>query len=223
MTGRISEVFDSVQGEGIFLGEKQLFVRFHGCNLNCSFCDTKQDNFKEYQAHELLEEIKSYHDDYHSISFTGGEPLLQKDFLKELLFYTSCYGFKNYLETNGTLVDELEEVIDLVDFVAMDLKFPTSICQDKPLWQEHHDFLKVASRKQVFLKSVICRSTKVEDLEISLDLIKKINKAAILVLQPNYYEEDILTDKLEKFKKICLNNQVAACVIPQMHKVVGVK
>ena len=223
MKGRISEVFESMQGEGIYLGEKQLFVRFHGCNLKCNYCDTKEDNFKEYEAHELLEEIKAYHDDYHSISFTGGEPLLQKDFLKELLFYTSCYGFKNYLETNGTLPAELSEVIDYLDIVAMDLKLPSSTGQEKSLWNEHRDFLKVASRKQVFLKSVVCGTTSVEDLHSSLALIKETDNSAVLVLQPNYYEQDNLMLKLEQFKKICMDSRVTCCVIPQIHKLVGVR
>src|SRR3990167_3151859 len=103
MTGKIAEVFDSIQGEGLYLGEKQIFVRFFGCNLSCKFCDTKSDRFTEYEPEELFEEIKLYHNSFHSISFTGGEPLLQNDCLKEVLKLTSGHGYKNYLETNGTL------------------------------------------------------------------------------------------------------------------------
>jgi organic radical activating enzyme len=101
--GRISEVFESVQGEGLYFGEKQIFVRFFGCNLSCKFCDTKLNRFLEYEPQELFEELKLYQDVYHSISFTGGEPLLQKDFLKQVLQLTQKEGYKNYLETNGTL------------------------------------------------------------------------------------------------------------------------
>ncbi len=224
MRGKIAEVFESVQGEGIYLGEKQLFVRFFGCNLSCRFCDTELDSFKEYEPHELFEEIKFFHDDYHAVSFTGGEPLLQKDFLKEVLYRTCCYGHRNYLETNGTLVAELEEVIDYLDIVAMDLKLPSSTGHDKHFWDEHRDFLKVASRKQVFLKSVICENTSADDINESLRLIKECDRSAILVLQPNSLEGyGALIDKLNNFKDLCRKEQVTVCIIPQIHKVIGVR
>jgi len=224
MIGRISEVFDSIQGEGIYLGEKQLFVRFFGCNLNCQFCDTKTYGFTEYEPQDLLQEIRSFSDEYHSISFTGGEPLVQKDFLKEILALTKKENYKNYLETNGTLGDELADVIDYVDIVAMDLKLPTSTGNNTELWQEHRKFLKTASKKQVFLKSVVCWSTSEEDFCASISLIREINRSAVLVLQPNSFEKyDNLKEKLARFKDISLDNNITTCVIPQMHKVMGVR
>ncbi|MBP7836242.1 MAG: 7-carboxy-7-deazaguanine synthase QueE, partial [Candidatus Omnitrophica bacterium] len=60
MKGKIAEVFDSVQGEGLYLGEKQIFVRFYGCNLGCRFCDTKLQSFMEYEPEELFQELKLY-------------------------------------------------------------------------------------------------------------------------------------------------------------------
>jgi len=72
MKAKIVEVFESIQGEGLYLGEKQIFVRFFGCNLNCNFCDTRPDRFMEYEPQELFKEIELYQDKYHSISFTGG-------------------------------------------------------------------------------------------------------------------------------------------------------
>lgn len=221
--GRICEVFESVQGEGIYLGERQIFVRFFGCNLSCSFCDTKLDKFTEFDLHELLAELKLYNDHYHSISFTGGEPLLQKDFLKEVLKLTRVEGFKNYLETNGTLFAELNDVIDYLDFVAMDLKLPSSSGMGN-LWWMHRKFLEIASKKEVFLKSVICRSTTEEDLREAVKLINEVNKSAILVLQPNFHEFDAaLKEKMENFKQICNEGKITTIIIPQMHKVVGIK
>jgi len=124
--GKIAEVFNSVQGEGLYFGEEQIFVRFFGCNLKCKFCDTRLDRFTEYEPQELLEEIKLYQDNHRTVSFTGGEPLLQKYFLREILKLTRDEGYKNYLETNGILHSALEDVIDYVDTVAMDLKLPSS-------------------------------------------------------------------------------------------------
>jgi len=223
LKARVSEVFESIQGEGIYLGAKQIFVRFFGCNLSCKFCDTKLYHFLEYDPVELLNEIKLYQNKYHSISFTGGEPLLQIDFLKEILRLTKEAGYKNYLETNGTLPGELEQVIDYINFVSMDFKFPSS-AQMGSFWGFHRRFLKIASRKEVFIKAVICEDTKPEDLKEAINLIKDVNKSTILVLQPNSQEDDLKTrEKCELFKVICQENNITSCIIPQMHKAVGVK
>ncbi|MFH0739448.1 MAG: 7-carboxy-7-deazaguanine synthase QueE [Candidatus Omnitrophota bacterium] len=221
MKGKIAEVFDSVQGEGIYLGEKQIFVRFFGCNLSCKYCDTKMDCFTEYEPAELLEEMRLYQDKYHSISFTGGEPLLQVDFLKEILRLTRKDNFRHYLETNGTLPDVLGQVIDDIDIVAMDIKLPTSTGLDN-FWHKHRKFLSIASTKEVFLKSVICDSTQEADLLLALELIKEINKSVIMVLQPNSREDsEQLRQKIEAFRDICIKHHITSCIIPQIHKVVG--
>ncbi|MCX5710095.1 MAG: 7-carboxy-7-deazaguanine synthase QueE [Candidatus Omnitrophica bacterium] len=225
MKARIADIFESIQGEGLYLGEKQIFVRFYGCNLNCQYCDTRLDRFAEYEVKELLDEIKLHHDHgkFHSISFTGGEPLLQKDFLNVIMALTKKEGYKNYLETNGTLYAELKDVIDRVDVVSMDVKLPSSTGMG-PLWSMHYNFLKIASQKEVFIKAVICGSTREEDLREALNMIKEVNKAAVLILQPNSLEDPgILGLKLNKFREICRKEYVTCCTIPQLHKIVGVK
>ncbi len=207
----------------MYLGEKQIFVRFFGCNLSCKFCDTKLDRFLEYEPQELFGEIKLYQDKYHSISFTGGEPLLQKDFLKEVLQLTKNAGYRNYLETNGTLPGELADVIDYLDFIAMDFKLPSST-QMGNLWGLHRKFLQIALGKEVFVKVIISSETEEKDLRAGLDLINELDKSVVLVLQPDSRQDyDSLKDKLANFKQICMQENITACIIPQMHKVVGVK
>ena len=72
----IKEIFESIQGEGPYIGYNQLFVRFSKCNLNCKYCDTDfTSDLKEYSLEELLEETNKFKN-IHSISLTGGEPLL---------------------------------------------------------------------------------------------------------------------------------------------------
>lgn len=221
--GKISEIFESIQGEGIYVGEKQIFVRFFGCNLNCKYCDTKLRWFFEYDPQELLDEIQEFGNEYHSVSFTGGEPLLQKDFLKEALKLTKAKGYKNYLETNGTLADELAEVIDYVDIVAMDLKLPSSTGL-ADFWQAHKKFIDIAFKKEVFLKAVICNSTTEDDLKSALKFIKETNKTPLLILQPNTFDEgDKLKSRIENFKQMCARENITACAISQMHKVIGLK
>jgi len=223
MIAKIAEVFDSVQGEGLYLGEKQVFVRFYGCNLSCNFCDTKPDRFTEYNPRELFEEIKLYQHKYHSISFTGGEPLLFKDFLKELFKLTSKIGRRHYLETNGTLHAELKEVIDDIDIVAMDVKLPSSTGM-QGLWPLHKQFLRIAARKEVFLKAIICESTQAEDLGEVFKIIKEESPKSVLVLQPDSYgRPKILEEKLSGFKEICAQNNIVTCVIPQIQKITGIR
>ncbi len=176
--GRITEIFESVQGEGIYFGQRQIFIRFSGCNLNCRFCDTRHKQFFELNPEELLEKIKSYSNKHEVLSFTGEEPLLQRDFLKNIFKLTHAHGYKNYLETNGTLPDELEEVINDVDIVAMDLKLPSSTGL-KNYWYQHRRFLKVASLKNAFLKAVVCEDTTQDDLEEAISLIKEVDESSI--------------------------------------------
>lgn len=124
---KIREIFESIQGEGPYVGEKQLFIRFCGCNLNCNYCDTDFDVEKsqDYTPTELFEEITKL-DDVFTVSLTGGEPLVSVAFLTEFLPLLKGAGHFVYLETNGTLPDKLEQVIDYVDVIAADIKLESS-------------------------------------------------------------------------------------------------
>ncbi len=205
------------------MGERQVFVRFFGCNISCKFCDTKPLSFVEYEPEELLEKLKLYNGGYHSVSFTGGEPLMQKDFLRHMLQLTRGAGYTNYLETNGILFGDLEQVIDFVDIVAMDFKLSSSTGAYS-FWRQHRRFLEVASQKETFLKMVICHSTEDSDLWRAVKVIKEVNPYLVLVLQPNSLEYDtVLQDKLERFKNISLDNGIITCIIPQMHKMLRLK
>jgi organic radical activating enzyme len=176
----------------------------------------------EYQPQELFEEIKLYGNEFHSVSFTGGEPLLQKDFLKEVLELTRKEGYKNYLETNGTLAGELSEVVEFLDIVAMDIKMASSSGMGNLLGM-HQRFLKAAGDKEIFLKIVVCLSSQESELIEAIRMLKETNRTAILVLQPNSYEDaGLISEKTKKFKEICFKEAVTVCVIPQMHKLIGV-
>ena len=112
MIGRINEIFSSIQGEGIYFGRKKVFVRFSGCNLSCGYCDTEFESFQEYDSESLLKKVQSYGPDFSCVSFTGGEPLEQKDFLKILRLLRR--RLSNYLELTE-LFPRPSEVIDAVD------------------------------------------------------------------------------------------------------------
>ena len=221
--GKIAEIFYSVQGEGIYIGLPQIFVRFYGCNLSCKFCDTQLTNFNKYTASELSNILSGFKYDFHSICFTGGEPLLQKDFLKEIFILTKNRNIKTYLETNGILPDELSQVIEHVDIIAMDWKLPTSTGLEY-FRKQHIDFLRVALKREVFVKMVICHSSKDYDLMQAVELIASFRRTIPLILQPNYSELDNgLISKLKIYQQACLKYLSDVRVMPQAHKILGVK
>jgi len=109
----VSEIFESIQGEGNFSGVYCLFVRFHFCNLSCTWCDTKytwtekSGHFSKYSSDELKEIIsnsKCFH-----IIFTGGEPTFYR---LDKLFVTNK---KFHIETNGTLIPIEKIEIEMKD------------------------------------------------------------------------------------------------------------
>ncbi|MCX5665591.1 MAG: 7-carboxy-7-deazaguanine synthase QueE [Candidatus Omnitrophica bacterium] len=227
----ITEIFSSVQGEGIFVGARQIFVRFKKCNMKCGFCDTPGDAAeKEYSATDLMKEVKKIDGSkgpHHSVSLTGGEPLLYSEFLSSFLPHLKKARFKSYLETNGTLPDSLEEVIDLIDIVAMDFKLPSST-GERAYWKEHQEFLKIAARKKVFVKSVVTTDTKKEDVEEAVRLIMMVNKSMPFIIQPvtpvKNCDKRPGENRLREFLDIALKNGVEnSRVIPQMHKILGVR
>ena len=107
-TLRIAEVFPSVQGEGLRLGEPTIFVRLAGCNLRCSFCDTKyaRTGGAMRTRDSVVAEGRELRLDFPAdwVCLTGGEPLLQD--ISGLLRDLKKEGLKVQVETNGT-VDRL--------------------------------------------------------------------------------------------------------------------
>ncbi|OIO76102.1 MAG: hypothetical protein AUJ85_01300 [Elusimicrobia bacterium CG1_02_37_114] len=189
---KITEIFFSYQGEGIYLGMPQVFIRFAGCNLRCRYCDTVEsqnaDEGMKLTTDEVIDEIYSVlktstpSKKVKYVSLTGGEPLLQTNFLLDLIPKLKRNRLKIYLETNGTLPDKLKKVIDLVDIVAMDIKLPSD-CK-RNFWQGHRQFLKISSEKKVFIKLVLTKNTENKEVYKSINLIKSIDRNIPLVLQP---------------------------------------
>jgi 7-carboxy-7-deazaguanine synthase len=107
----VNEIFCSVQGEGMRAGTLNHFVRFSGCNLQCTIepgplspggfdCDTEFVSGRKMVAEEILEEIRTINPKCKSIIFTGGEPLLQLDL--PLVQFFKRAGYYLAVETNGS-------------------------------------------------------------------------------------------------------------------------
>ncbi|MEI6438285.1 MAG: 7-carboxy-7-deazaguanine synthase QueE [Candidatus Omnitrophota bacterium] len=227
--GKIIEIFDSVQGEGKYCGTPQVFVRLAGCNLNCSWCDTTHAQKADAPGVAVMEplevwsEIEKVYRGSHSVCFTGGEPLVQKDFLKEIFPVLQIYKVPVFLETNGTLPEALKEVIEDVDIVSMDIKLPSSTgCPG--YWDEHVEFLRVAWGKDVFIKTVITTGTTIEDVIRAVEMISKGDPAMPLFLQPNFFDIDKgVMRKCREFQQYALNYLTDVRIIPQMHKFMDIR
>src|SRR3972149_7309564 len=113
---RVCEIFKSIQGEGSVIGTPSLFVRLYGCNLTCSWCDTKYSWKRQTTAKEGSEYTKvsskqilvslSELEDINLVTITGGEPLLQP--LEELVKALVGKGHDVLIETNGTIAPSKE-------------------------------------------------------------------------------------------------------------------
>jgi len=219
---KIVEIFSSIQGEGKYVGQAQTFVRFYGCNLSCGYCDERRKNkFKEYSPERLVAAVVKENNKV--VSFTGGEPLLYADFLKEVLPQLKKKGFIIYLETNGTLKNKLLEIIDFLDIISMDIKLPSSTGL-RACWKDHFDFLKASGKKEVFIKSVITNKTTLSDIKKAVSIIEKINKAVFFVLQPATINSRIQKiQKAEEFLSLAGSRLYNVRLIPQVHKILGVK
>ncbi len=219
---KIVEVFGSIQGEGPYVGERQVFVRFFGCNMSCRFCDErKKTDFLEYGEADLIEKIIGKGED--TVSLTGGEPLLQADFLKGMLPILKERGLRVYLETNGVLKHALLKVMDHVDIISMDIKLPSSTGRGA-YWDAHSEFLKEAARKEVFIKSVVTPKTLLSDIEEAASLVKRVDKNIPFIIQPVSYNGSIESiDLLDTFFEGAKKMLKDVRVIPQVHKILGVK
>lgn len=96
---KINEIFYSLQGEGFYTGVPAVFVRFSGCNLRCSFCDTDFSSYTEMSEEQIVEEVLKYPTTH--VVLTGGEPMLQ--ITEKLLNLLAANKRKVQIETNGTL------------------------------------------------------------------------------------------------------------------------
>ena len=230
-TARIIEIFPSIQGEGVYVGRRHLFVRFWNCNMACRYCDTDYKGpYREYGLPELSSEVLSQvrsNGPFHAVSLTGGEPLLWSGFLKGWLPELKRMGQTTYLETNGTLSDALAEVLPWIDIIAMDIK-PPSATADRPFWKEHDRFLRLAhgAGRDLFVKIVVTSDTPEDEIQRAAEQVASVDPRIPVILQPvtpwGPVRERPSPDQWIGWARRVGERVADVRVLPQMHRVLGV-
>ncbi len=190
----VSEVFFSIQGEGVDIGLPTVFVRTSRCNLECTWCDTTYswEPGKERKVPDILEEVMSH--GVKRVCISGGEPLMQADEVAELVEALEAEGCENSIETNGSIDIDVVPRGELTHII-MDLKCPSSGMQDRNL------FTNVAKmRSDDVLKFVIAHQ---EDYIYAKRLMERQRPPCPVVFQPvggldlRDLAERVLEDRLD--------------------------
>ncbi|MGL4669284.1 MAG: 7-carboxy-7-deazaguanine synthase QueE [Methanobacteriaceae archaeon] len=212
----VIEIFSSIQGEGTLVGRRQIFIRFAGCNLDCNYCDTSKskniDTGMVMSVEDVLNKINELATpDLHSISFTGGEPLIHAKFISNVIKNFDKFPYKSFLETNGTLPNQLK-LLKNIDYVSLDIKLPehfvsidennsnSDIFKDSEDFKEIFDFwennifknelesikILIEWNTNIYCKLVVSPKTKISEIE---DIAKQISE--IIIKEANVQRESI--------------------------------
>ncbi|MCX8083337.1 MAG: 7-carboxy-7-deazaguanine synthase QueE [Calditerrivibrio sp.] len=227
--GFIKEMFMSVQGEGKYVGALQLFIRFSGCDVGCkgcdtdySFCDTFDFEGEKFvnpvEAKELVIFLSDRIDPVgiHSVAITGGEPLLQIDFLTELCRLLKREGYKVFLETSGFYVDILNGLSQFLDIVSLDFKLKSTFGVEFFL-----DDLKKMNedvRKKVYVKLIVSENISKEDVDKVINGLDVLGKKEIYLHNLNNYNKINMSILTEFYKR-----GIFAYFIPQVHKFLEIR
>lgn len=236
----IVEIFSSIQGEGLYVGTRQVFVRLAGCNLTCAYCDTPDSRRLPRQARvettagkrdfvripnplppdKLIQHINGLLTvRHHSISFTGGEPLCQAQAIAQLAPKLLA---PVYLETNGVLYEQLAGVLPYIDIISMDIKLPEITGQE--YWREHDEFLRLAVNKKTFVKIVVTGQSKAAELHKAFALVAAVDANIPVILQPVTPVNNckpVSPEVMLACQEQALGLLADVRVIPQTHKFMG--
>jgi len=243
--GYLSEIFVSFQGEGAHVGRRHLFVRLAGCNIRCRYCDTP-DSLERTATYTVSEprrpsEVRNNpvasgdlsdivcgflagDAPIDAIALTGGEPLTQSEFLASFL-ETARPPLPVLLETNGILPRRLRDVLPLVDIISMDIKLPSNT-GEPDFWDAHAQFLALASTKDLYVKVLVDEGTATADVERTARMLKGVNPAVPLFLQPIVDpagRSTITFERLTDLYRTAWGHLPGVRVLPQTHKQLGIR
>lgn len=205
------EIFTSIQGEGTDTGLPTCFIRLHGCNLNCIYCDQPQEDkpIKRISVENILEEV--FKQGVQNICITGGEPLIQEE-IYVLIYELVGLGYNVSIETNGS-IELIDQRIRSYKFV-MDIKTPSSLMHHRNLYKNLEILLP-----QDEVKFVVANR---EDYDFAKSILRKYPTKAQILFSPMFNRDD----RQHIGKDLCnwiLEDRLNARVQIQLHKIIGVQ
>jgi 7-carboxy-7-deazaguanine synthase len=201
---RVSEIFFSLQGEGVLMGTPTTFVRFVGCNLDCTWCDTKyaREGGEERSIDQIFDQVEGFGTPF--VCLTGGEPLVQ-DEIYELIDTLLDNGYQVTIETNGSIpLDRIPNSEDVL--ISMDVKCPSSGMSDKIVY-DNLEFL--SPRDQ--LKFIIADRV---DYLFALKVMREHEVNAPIIMTP------VGGTDLNELAEWVLRDKIFVRVLPQLHKLI---
>lgn len=201
---QISEIFYSIQGEGIKMGLPTTFIRTSGCDLRCEWCDTKYawDGGEELSVGEIMDKVTDH--PVKRACVTGGEPLLQEGTI-ELIDRLLDEGYEVNVETNGSL--DISELIERDITTSMDYKLPSSGMEDE---MREQNLALLRSGDQ--LKFVIGNES---DFDRAVEVLDKIDP-----IGPEIIFQPVGGKGLKKIAERVVKEGLDVRVLPQLHKII---
>jgi organic radical activating enzyme len=235
---QLSEIFTSIEGEGIFFGTKTLFVRMAGCHLKCHWCDTSYalplDSGSRYTIDDAKKLIgEQLQPNTYKVNFTGGEPLIQYEAVIELAkFVKEEQRLKTYLESACFDSNRYVKILPFIDICKVEFKMSDSEVIDL----RHYDNLirnelecleaAIANHKLTYIKVVVSNSTDLCEFKGLVQNIfqhVKIANIAGFIIQPSYGINEPTIERLFEFYDAVYPLYQEVRIIPQLHKIIGAR
>ena len=180
---RVDSLFHSLQGEGPLAGRPSHFLRLHGCNLRCRFCDTPRPqggaSFLPLTCEEALERLLNLYPGRENLVVTGGEPLLQREALKEFFQRANPLFTTREIETNGTIPPGELSGMDLRFNVSPKLSGSGISLQERLVWPALEEF---SSLPKAFFKFVVGSEGEADEaLQVVVRLKIPLERTALMV------------------------------------------
>ncbi len=199
---KVVEKFVSINGEGLLAGQLAVFIRFQGCNLNCSYCDTAWAN-NDNTDYSILTENQIYNyikeTGIKNVTLTGGEPLLNSDIIHLLQVLASDNDLHVEIETNGSIDLSIFTQISNPPAFTMDYKLPGSFMESKMLISNFELLTKKDTVKFVVgdiedldrAREIITRNQLISKCHVYISTVfGKISLEEVVQYMKKYYEWD---------------------------------
>ena len=235
---QLSEIFTSIEGEGILFGTKTTFVRLAGCHLGCIWCDTGYalpiNSGYSCTLESAKDEIsKELQPNTYKVNFTGGEPLLQHNAVAYLAkFVKQEKGLRTYIESSCFDSNRFEKVLPFIDICKIEFKMSDS----KAVHSEHYGRLlsnemkcldlSIECSKTTYIKVVVTSASSIHEFQKLLEGLfthVRTRDLAGFIIQPSSGINEPSLEKLLNFYDAVYPLYDDVRIIPQLHKLIGVR